>query len=292
MTQSPEWQGKLGAVWAQNAGALDRMLSPVGDVGLDALGSVAGRFVVDIGCGAGACSVDLARRGARVLGVDLSADLLEVARGRSRSLDISYHCGDVVSLARDGGLTGAEALFSRCGTMFFDDQAEAWDGIVSGISGLDESHNKSPNKPPCKIVLIAWASVAENDWARLPLALAEPVLGRELTRLPESGVAGPFGWAEEQHFVPILQKSGIRNLTWRKVKRDTVCCLGQDGKGGIAGGVEFLLRLGLLASRLHGIDPDKREQVARVLADGLGDSVIDNRLTLSSTAWIIEGEFC
>ncbi len=285
MTELPEWQGKLGAVWAQNAGALDRMLSPVGDVGLAALGSVAGRFVVDIGCGAGACSVDLARRGARVLGVDLSADLLKVARGRSRGLDVSYHCGDVVALARGGGLMGAEALFSRCGTMFFDDQAAAWDGIVSGLG-------KSHKKPPCKIVLIAWASVAENDWARLPLALAEPVLGRELTRLPDSGVAGPFGWAEEQHFVPILQKSGIRNLTWRKVKRDTVCCLGQDGKGGIAGGVEFLLRLGLLASRLHGVAPDKREQVARVLTDGLGDSVVNNRLTLSSSAWIIEGEFC
>ena len=286
MTKLPEWQGKLGAVWAQNAGALDRMLSPVGDVGMAALGSVAGRFVVDIGCGAGACSVDLARRGARVLGVDLSADLLEVARGRSRDLDVSYHCGDVVSLARSGGLAGAEALFSRCGTMFFDDQAEAWDGM---LLGLGKSPSKSENKPPCKIVLIAWASVAENDWARLPLALAEPVLGRELTRLPDSGVAGPFGWAEEQHFVPILQKSGIRNLTWRKVKRDTVCCLGQ---GGIAGGVEFLLRLGLLASRLHGVAPDKREQVARALTDGLGDSIINNQLTLSSSAWIIEGEFC
>ncbi len=286
MTELPEWQGKLGAVWAQNAGALDRMLSPVGDVGLDALGSVAGRFVVDIGCGAGACSVDLARRGARVLGVDLSADLLEVLLWRSRGLDISYHCGDAVALARGGGLTGAEALFSRCGTMFFDDQAAAWDGIVSGLG-------KSPNKPPCKIVLIAWASVAENDWARLPLALAEPVLGRELTCLPDSGVAGPFGWAEEQHFVPILQKSGIRNLTWRKVKRDTVCCLGQDKQGGgLSGGVEFLLRLGLLASRLHGVAPDKREQVARVLTDGLGDSIVNNRLTLSSSAWIIEGEFC
>ncbi len=292
MTESPEWQGKLGAVWAQNAAALDRMLSPVGDVGLAALGSVAGQFAVDIGCGAGACSVDLAGRGARVLGVDLSADLLEVARGRSRGLDISYHCGDVVSLARGGGLTGAEALFSRCGTMFFDNQAEAWDGIVSGLGeSQSKSHNKPHKKPPCKIVLVAWASVAENDWARLPLALAEPVLGRELTRLPDSGVAGPFGWAEEQHFVPILQKSGIRNLTWRKVKRDTVCCLGQDGKGGIAGGVEFLLRLGLLASRLHGVDSDKREQVARVLTDGLGDSVIDNRLTLSSSAWIIEGDY-
>ena len=283
MTELPEWQGKLGAVWAQNAAALDRMLSPVGDVGLDALGAVSGQFIVDIGCGAGACSVDLAGRGARVLGVDLSADLLKVARGRSRGLDVSYHCGDAVALARDGGLMGAEALFSRCGTMFFDNQAEAWDAIVSGLG---------ESRPPCKIVLIAWASVAENDWARLPLALAEPVLGRELTRLPESGVAGPFGWAEEQHFVPILQKSGIRNLTWRKVKRDTVCCLGQDKQGGgIAGGVEFLLRLGLLASRLHGVAPDKREQVARALADGLGDSVINNQLTLSSTAWIIEGDY-
>lgn len=41
-----------------------------------------GRRVLDAGCGTGALSVELARRGARVVAVDLSPTLLEVARER------------------------------------------------------------------------------------------------------------------------------------------------------------------------------------------------------------------
>jgi SAM-dependent methyltransferase len=46
------------------------------------LGNVAGRSVLDAGCGAGAHSLELIRRGAAVTGVDLSAGLLDIARAR------------------------------------------------------------------------------------------------------------------------------------------------------------------------------------------------------------------
>jgi ubiquinone/menaquinone biosynthesis C-methylase UbiE len=46
------------------------------------LGNVRGRAVLDVGCGAGENSLLLARRGARVLGVDISPGLLGVARRR------------------------------------------------------------------------------------------------------------------------------------------------------------------------------------------------------------------
>src|SRR3982751_2497685 len=57
------------------------------------LGDVAGRRVVDFGCGSGANSVLLAGRGAHVWGIDISEDLLRLAK---RRLTVS---------GRDGGAT-------------------------------------------------------------------------------------------------------------------------------------------------------------------------------------------
>jgi 2-polyprenyl-3-methyl-5-hydroxy-6-metoxy-1,4-benzoquinol methylase len=45
------------------------------------------RAVLDAGCGTGRVGVELARRGVRVVGVDLDADMLEVARSKAPGID-------------------------------------------------------------------------------------------------------------------------------------------------------------------------------------------------------------
>lgn len=61
---------------------------------LDLAGDVAKRRVLDLGCGEGAYSRALVRRGARVTGIDGSARLIEIARLRAAAagLDIDYRC--------------------------------------------------------------------------------------------------------------------------------------------------------------------------------------------------------
>ncbi len=49
---------------------------------LELLGDVAGRAVLDAGCGEGFLARILAARGARVTGLDLSPKLIAMARGR------------------------------------------------------------------------------------------------------------------------------------------------------------------------------------------------------------------
>lgn len=62
------------------------------DLTEDALGSLQGKRLLDIGCGTGLLSVKFAKKGASVTGVDLSADMLAVAseRAGSLNLDISF----------------------------------------------------------------------------------------------------------------------------------------------------------------------------------------------------------
>ncbi len=67
---------------------------------LQMLGDVRGRAVLDLGCGEGGYSRELARRGARVTGVDGSARLIEVSRERTLAdgLDVDYICANANAL--------------------------------------------------------------------------------------------------------------------------------------------------------------------------------------------------
>lgn len=56
-------------------------------------GDVTGKSVLDVGCGSGVYSVDFARRGARrVLGVDLSDNMLKLAEGEAQRHGVADRC--------------------------------------------------------------------------------------------------------------------------------------------------------------------------------------------------------
>lgn len=55
-------------------------LNPVRLAWVERAGALAGRSVVDVGCGGGLLAEAMARAGARVTGLDLASDLLDVAR--------------------------------------------------------------------------------------------------------------------------------------------------------------------------------------------------------------------
>src|SRR6476469_1910241 len=57
------------------------------------IGPVGGQRILDLGCGQGRISRELARRGNEVVGVDLSPDLLQIARAVDDDR-INYVCAD------------------------------------------------------------------------------------------------------------------------------------------------------------------------------------------------------
>lgn len=65
------------------------------------LGNIGGLTVLDFGCGTGENSLLLAKRGARVIGVDISASLIELARQRLGMHGLSESADFIVGSAHD-----------------------------------------------------------------------------------------------------------------------------------------------------------------------------------------------
>src|SRR6266849_8973289 len=83
--QIAEWNGALGQRWAAMQREIDRIVVPFGDAALKAAAPQPGERVIDIGCGCGNTSIEIARivgEAGTVLGIDVSRPMLEVARAR------------------------------------------------------------------------------------------------------------------------------------------------------------------------------------------------------------------
>lgn len=100
------------------------------------LGLTVGDRVLDVGCGGGRYARALADSGLRVTGVDLSADLLEVAREKSPYLPgkPDFYQRDIRKLPFHGQFDGAISMFTSFG--YFDrreDDLAIFRGVRRGL---------------------------------------------------------------------------------------------------------------------------------------------------------------
>lgn len=239
MAVKSDWEGALGEKWARRSEVMEPLLGPFGDAAIAALGDIEGRRVLDLGCGAGARTFKLARRGAIALGVDVSPDL--IARALARRVGE----GDLAGSAEFRRVDAAEAdfrpplegLFSQFGAMFFDEPVAAY------------AHLRAAMTPGAPLAIACWRTPRENEWATLALNAAKP-------HLPPAPPAdrrapGPFAWSEpEESFAPMLAKAGWRDVGWTPVDRRVRLGAGMAG-GPVDAAVRFALEIGPLASRLR-----------------------------------------
>src|SRR5262245_51270237 len=82
--QADAWDGDEGAYWAAHADDFDRSTATYHHALLAAMAIRPGDRVLDIGCGSGQVARDAARasRGGGAVGVDLSSEMLAIARER------------------------------------------------------------------------------------------------------------------------------------------------------------------------------------------------------------------
>jgi SAM-dependent methyltransferase len=270
MATKLDWAGSLGKIWADKVEAHDRLLGPIGDAGIAALGNISGKRILDIGCGAGSTSVAMARAGATVVGVDISEDLLTEARARDTGGLCDFLLCDAATTNFDAPF---DLIYSRFGMMFFDDPVAGWENLRRQLVSDG------------KAVFVCWREAVHNEWAVLPLRAVSSVLGEAQTQPSPSGVPGPFAWAEEHVFTDILEHSGW-SVDAKRI--DGFLAMNEaSATNPVEDAVQLAMKVGPLGSRLKSLKPDVRQAVCNALVDTLRGKLQDGVIRLSTAGWLI-----
>ena len=180
-----------------NQDRLDRTLAPVTRPLIAFAAPRPGTTVIDVGCGCGATTIELARAvgpSGRVVGIDLSGPMLALAKERLRPFGNSTcQLGDAAELPL--GDLGAELIVSRFGVMFFGDPVAAFTNLRTGlVAGR-------------RLRFACWRPIHENPWLQIPLH----AVYEHAPRLPkpEPEEPGPFSFADTERVTRILTAAGF-----------------------------------------------------------------------------------
>jgi SAM-dependent methyltransferase len=276
MATREEWIGPVGQEWARRGAALERLLGPAGAAGLEALSAGPGERIVDLGCGGGTSTLALADavgpRG-RVTGIDVSPDLLALARERlADRANVELVEADA---QRHEFAERHDALFSRFGAMFFDDPPAALENLRRAL------------QPGARAVFVAWREVGRNQWASVPMTYAQEGLGAAIS----TAGPGPFAWADPAVFEPLLEGAGFREV--RTTGHEFMAEIADgDDPDPVERAVLFMTRVGPLARRLREAPESARHEALEFLRARLrrhaARHVSDGAVRLLASAWIIE----
>jgi 2-polyprenyl-6-hydroxyphenyl methylase/3-demethylubiquinone-9 3-methyltransferase len=145
-------------------------LNPVRLAWIDDVAGLPGKAVVDVGCGGGLLSEAMARRGATVTGIDMSADSLAIAR---------LHLLESAPLHVDYRETTAEDLAAQLPNAF---------DIVTCMELLEHVPDPQLMVRTCAALLAPGGSILFSTINRSPTAFATAIVGAEyLTGLVPRG---------------------------------------------------------------------------------------------------------
>jgi len=195
--QRERWNGIDGEFWVRQQDRLDRTLAPVTGPLLAFAAPRSGSTVIDVGCGCGATTIELARTvgpSGRVIGLDISEPMLSLATTRLREfLNATTMLGDAADLPLSD--LNAELIVSRFGVMFFGDPVAAFANLRTGLA------------PGGRVRFACWRPISENPWLQIPLH----AVYEHAPRLPkpEPEEPGPFAFADTDRVTRILTSAGF-----------------------------------------------------------------------------------
>ncbi|GIJ63725.1 class I SAM-dependent methyltransferase [Virgisporangium aurantiacum] len=191
--------------WIRHADRQDDIGRPLGAVGMHRLAPQPAERVLDVGCGCGGTTADIAAAvGAdgAVVGIDLADGMVVTARERfpaDRYPGIRFQAADIETLDVVPGAP-FDAAFSRMTLMLLADP-------VAGCATI-----RRALRPGGRLVATVFRDGGANPWLPAALLGAAPHVGA-LPPLPVGDEPGPFSFADPTRLDRVLTAAGFVNVT-------------------------------------------------------------------------------
>ena len=269
-----DWNGDSGDRWAANLARLDLMLEDFGNAAIRAANAQPGEQILDIGCGSGTSTFPFAERvgpGGHVLGVDISEQLVEVARAAAPArVPVEFLCADAATAPlREGSF---DLLFSRFGVMFFDDPVAAFTQMRRAL------------KPGGRLAFVCWRGAQENDWVRLPMAAIRNIVAP----VPADPTApGPFAFGDRQRLADILAAAGFTAIDIAPFDTTISYGRGATREEAVDDALNMAFQVGPLARALADQPDDIREKAAIAVRAAFAKRPGETSVLIDGAAWIV-----
>jgi SAM-dependent methyltransferase len=266
--QATLWNGSGGRSWVEAQELLDRIFQPFEDLLAEAVSTASAGRVLDVGCGAGATTLAIARllgpKGG-CTGIDISDPMIAAARARAERentpatfirANAQFHPFEPESF---------DMIVSRFGVMFFDDSVEAFANIRRAATD------------GAALRFIAWRSAAENPFMTAAERAAAPLLPDLPARQPDA--PGQFAFADRDRVCSILEKSGWTGIDIQPI--DVGCTLSENEL------VQYLTRLGPVGRVLQDADDTTRMRVIETVRAAFDPYVHGNEVRFNAACWTV-----
>ena len=265
------WNGTAAERWTTHQQAQDPALAPLGEAVMDALAIAPGEAVIDIGCGCGGTTLEIARRvggSGHVLGVDVSAPMLARARERAAAapdLAIDFALGDAA--AHDFVAGAFDVAFSRIGVMFFADPQAAFANMLAAL------------RPGARLGFVCWRTLKENQWATLPIDVATRHVPAPQRAGPED--PGPFSFRDAGRIHRILAAAGFTAVEIEPL--DRALNYGPT----VEAATVMTMGMGPISNAIMEAPDDVQQRIADDMRQALVPKLRDGGVFLNAGCWLV-----
>jgi SAM-dependent methyltransferase len=231
--------------------------------------------VLDIGCGGGQTTREIARlaRAGTVLGVDVSAAAIARARSLAQGLgNVTFECAD--AQVHRFPPARFDLAVSRFGVMFFDDPAAAFANIARAL------------RPGGRLVAMVWQAAERNEWeVTLRRSLSGPDdlvasgLDSPLASAPPGGDA--FSFADPPAVADILRDAGFDDITFTDVRAPVY--YGPD----VDTALDWVRGFACTSQTLGRLDSAAAAGALQRLREALAAHMDDSGVWFDSRSWLI-----
>lgn len=249
---------------------LDRQMTSLGMLAVDALQLQAGSRVIDVGCGAGqTCGQlgEIVQQDGYVLGIDVSPELARHAQARTQQLpNVDIELGDIQTFEFQP--KSFDRVFSRFGVMAFSDPKIAFQNLRSAL------------KSDGRMAFVCWRKFEDNEIDHLPFRAAHNCLPSDTTNNVHD--SSPFSFANPRIVTTLLEEAGFQSIEISPHDQ-------RVSAGGVDDTLELCLNVGMLG-RIVREHPHLRASVEAPLRRALESAVVGTDVIMNAAIWLVTAE--